>query len=172
MPRDFSRSALACELATAPSMRLLIFASSSMKKLAAEPVPTPTMASSTTYLIASRATAGFNSSWVIEFSAFRLRFFGQVQIGDAAQRQLRREERRFRQRRMGMNAKADVLHVGAHFQRQHQFGDQLAGGHADDAGAEDALGRLVVEQLGHTFIAADRQGSAACGPGKTRLVVG
>ena len=36
-----------------------------MKKLAVEPEPTPIHASSTTYLIASRATACFSSSWVI-----------------------------------------------------------------------------------------------------------
>src|SRR3990172_301772 len=155
MPWALRRSALACELATAPSIRPLIFASSSMKQFAVEPVPTPTMASSTTYLIASRATACFSSSWVIERSRFLLGFLRQIQIGDAAQRHFGGEERRLRQRRGRVNGEADVLHVGAPFPRQHQFGDQFAGVDADDAGAEYAFRALVVEQLGHTFIAAD-----------------
>jgi hypothetical protein len=46
-------------------MRFLILPSSSMKKLAVVPEPTPIQASSTTYLIASRATACLSSSWVM-----------------------------------------------------------------------------------------------------------
>ena len=65
MPWPFSRSAVFTELATAPLIRCLIFASSSMKKFAVDPEPTPITASSTTYLIASRATACFCSSCVI-----------------------------------------------------------------------------------------------------------
>ena len=41
MPCAFSRSAVLTELATAPLIRCLIFASSSMKKFAVEPEPTP-----------------------------------------------------------------------------------------------------------------------------------
>src|ERR1039457_2776217 len=149
MPRAFSRSAVFCELATAPSIRFFIFASSSMKRSAVEPVPTPTMAPSITYLIASFATVCFSSSWVIGVSKFLLRFLRCVQVGDAPQRHLGGEEGRFRERRMRMDGEADVLHVRAHLQCEHQLGDQLAGVHADNAGAEYALGRLVVEQLGH-----------------------
>ena len=61
MPCAFSRSAVRTELATAPRMRPLIFASSSMKKSVVEPVPTPIHASSSTYRIASRAAAAFCS---------------------------------------------------------------------------------------------------------------
>src|SRR4029077_17448043 len=65
MPCAFSRSADFTELDTVPLIRCLIFASSSMKRLAVEPEPMPIHASSTTYLIAARATACFCSSWVI-----------------------------------------------------------------------------------------------------------
>src|SRR5258708_30971965 len=61
----FRRSAVLTELATAPLNRCLIFASSSMKKFAVEPEPTPIHALSTTCLIASRATACLSSSWVM-----------------------------------------------------------------------------------------------------------
>jgi hypothetical protein len=44
---------VASELATAPSIEPLIFANSSMKKFAVEPVPTPIMVSGTTYSIAA-----------------------------------------------------------------------------------------------------------------------
>jgi len=54
-------SALASDAATAPSMRPLIVASASMKKLTVEPEPTPTTLSSTTYFSAACATAFFNS---------------------------------------------------------------------------------------------------------------
>jgi hypothetical protein len=50
--------------ATAASIFPLMWANSSMKKLAVEPVPTPMMPAGT-YSIAARATACFNSSWVI-----------------------------------------------------------------------------------------------------------
>ena len=59
MPAAFSRAALASELDTAASMRPLILASSSMKKLAVEPVPTPMTASGGTCAMAARAAARF-----------------------------------------------------------------------------------------------------------------
>src|SRR5690348_15160569 len=65
MPQPFRRALDFSELDTAPLMRPLILASSSMKKLAVVPDPTPTHESVTTYLIASRATACLSSSWVI-----------------------------------------------------------------------------------------------------------
>src|SRR5438128_3317888 len=54
-----SRLALASELATAPLMRPRIAASASMKKFTVEPVPTPTIMSSFTYLTAASAAAFF-----------------------------------------------------------------------------------------------------------------
>ncbi len=65
-----------------------------------------------------------------------------------------------------MDGKPDVFHVRSHFQRQHCLGDQLAGVHADDAGAQDAA-RLRIEQyLGHAFFAADGQRAPRCRPGE------
>ncbi|MOA62953.1 hypothetical protein D3C78_1885270 [compost metagenome] len=60
MPIAFRRSVLATELDTAPLMRPLILASSSMKKLTVLPVPTPTMQSSGTNLMACCATSCFS----------------------------------------------------------------------------------------------------------------
>src|SRR5512135_1697511 len=65
MPCFFRRSALASDAATAPSMRPLIAARASMNRLTVEPEPTPTTASSTTYLRAASATCFLSSSWVI-----------------------------------------------------------------------------------------------------------
>ncbi len=48
MPSSLRRPAVASELATAPLMRCLILPSSVMKKLAVEPLPTPTTQSSGT----------------------------------------------------------------------------------------------------------------------------
>ena len=59
MPCAFNRAAVRSELATAPSMRFLIFASSSMKKLAVDPVPTPAG-----IVIKSAAVADFHLSAV------------------------------------------------------------------------------------------------------------
>ena len=38
-----------------------------------------------------------------------------------------------------MDRQLEVGGVGAHLDREHAFGDQLAGAGADDADAEDAL---------------------------------
>ncbi len=57
------------------------------------------------------------------------------QIGDRAVLDLRPEEHRLRQRRVGVDGQAEVLGVGAHLQRQYRLGDELAGVDADDAGA-------------------------------------
>jgi hypothetical protein len=47
-----------------------------------------------------------------------------------------------------VDRQADVLHVGAHLERVHGLGDQLAGIDADDPGAEQAVGARLDEQLG------------------------
>ncbi len=70
MPFSSRRFAVATELATAPSIRSLIVANSSMKKFAVDPVPTPIIVSGTTYLSAALATSIFISSWVIFCSMF------------------------------------------------------------------------------------------------------
>ncbi len=61
MPCLFSRSALASDAATAPSMRPLIVASASMNRLTVEPEPTP-ITPSCAYFSAACATARFCSS--------------------------------------------------------------------------------------------------------------
>ena len=73
------------------------------------------------------------------------RALGHVQVGDRALGHLGGEADRLRQRRVGVDREADVLGVGAHLEREHGLGDQLAGVDADDAGAEHAP-RLGVEQ--------------------------
>ncbi len=80
MPCFFRRSAVATDEATAASMRPLMWASSSMKKLAVEPVPTPMMPAGT-YSMAARAVACFISSWVI---MMRFVLLGFVVWGQAA----------------------------------------------------------------------------------------
>src|SRR3989338_2383312 len=79
MPCPRKRFAEASELATAPRILCLILANSSMKKLAVEPVPTPTMLSNGTYSIAACATARFKSSWLIMLCApFQYYSFGII----------------------------------------------------------------------------------------------
>ena len=55
---------------------------------------------------------------------------------------------------MGVDGQADVGGVGAHLDGQGGLGDQLAGVGADHAGADEALVRLVEQQLGHALAAA------------------
>ena len=57
MPSFLRRSAEAFELATVPSILCLIVANASMKKLAVEPVPMPTVVPACTYCSAASAAA-------------------------------------------------------------------------------------------------------------------
>src|SRR5258708_39905489 len=87
----------------------------------------------------------------IEMTALRFIFFawastfGDVQIRQRAVEGFRSKRDRFRQRGMGVNGQADVGGIGAHFDRQCHFGDQVAGIGADDARADNAAA-LLVEQ--------------------------
>src|SRR5258708_27317884 len=65
MLRLSRRLALASELATVVLMRARYAPSASMKKLTVEPVPTPMVASSSTYLSAACAAAFFCASWLM-----------------------------------------------------------------------------------------------------------
>src|SRR5258708_12655964 len=65
MVRLSRRLALASELATVVLMRARYAPSASMKKLTVEPVPTPMVASSSTYLSAACAAAFFCASWLM-----------------------------------------------------------------------------------------------------------
>ena len=42
---------------------------------------------------------------------------------------------------------------------------------ADDAAADDAVGRIIEQQLGHALVAPERQRASAGGPGEAALVV-
>src|SRR5258706_9654043 len=118
----FKRSAVLTELATAPLNRCLIFESSSMKKFAVEPEPTPIHALSTTYLIASRATACFSSSWVMDTAVLLLS--RRWQIGANTLVGLGGEAHRFTKCGMRMDGPADIHTIRAHFDRQRDFADQ------------------------------------------------
>ena len=61
----------------------------------------------------------------------------------------------------GWMVSADVGGVGAHLDGQGGLGDQVAGVGADDAAADDPLGGLVEQHLGHALVAAQRQRPAA-----------
>src|SRR5260221_14284848 len=74
----------------------------------------------------------------------------------------------FRQRRVRMDGHRHVLGRGAHFDREHPLGDELARARAADAHAEHALGFRIDDELGDTVGAADRDGAAGGAPGKLR----
>ena len=77
------------------------------------------------------------------------------QVGDGALGHLGREADRLRQRRVRVDRERDVLRVGAHLDREHGLGDQLAGVGADDARAEDAVGLGLEQELRQPVGAAD-----------------
>ena len=69
----------------------------------------------------------------------------------------------------GVDGEPDVLGVGAHLQRQHSLGDQLAGVGADDGGAQQPPRALVEDQLGHAFVARQSRARDRWRPRGTRL---
>ena len=75
------------------------------------------------------------------------------------------------QGRVRVDGEPDVGGVGAHLDGQRGLGDQVAGVGADDAAADDPVGGLVEEHLGHALVAAERQRAAAGGPGEHALAV-
>src|SRR4029450_13458315 len=74
-------------------------------------------------------------------------------------------------RGVGVDGEADVGGVGAHLDGQGGIGDQLAGVGADGGGADEAVGGLVEQQLGHALVAPEGQGTAAGRPGEGALAV-
>ena len=62
---------------------------------------------------------------------------------------------------MRVDGVADVRRIGAHLDGQRNLRDQVAGMHADDGAADDAMGFLVEDQLGEAFAAADADRAAA-----------
>ena len=87
-------------------------------------------------------------------SLFLLR---RVQVRDGAFEHLCGEGDGFRQRGMGMDGESYVLGVRAHFYGVGDLGDEVAGVGADDAGADDALGFIIEDQLGQALAAAQAQ---------------
>ena len=64
----------------------------------------------------------------------------------------------------GWIVRADVGGVGAHLDRERDLADQVAGVRADDAAADDAVRRLVEQQLGEALVAAVGDRAARRGP--------
>src|SRR5690606_19183286 len=95
-----------------------------------------------------------------ERAATSLLLLRQVEVGDGAVVDLGRHRHRLAQGRVRMDGVADVLDLAAHLDRQRRLGDQLAGVHADDPGADDPAGRLVEHQLGEALGARQADGPA------------
>ena len=75
------------------------------------------------------------------------------------------------QGRVGVDGEADVGGVRPHLDREPGLGHELAGIRADDAAAQQAVGRLVEQELGHALVAAQRQRAARGRPGEDALAV-
>ena len=133
MPWPFRRSAVATELATAPLMCVLISASSSMKKFAVDPLPTPTYG--IRHDVLDRLAGDLLFLLVLRHAFLRTR----RQVGADALERFRGQSDRLAECRMRMNRLADVDRIGAHFHREREFADQVAGMRADDAAADDAM---------------------------------
>src|SRR6185295_19304934 len=96
---------------------------------------------------------------------------GQVEVGDGAFEGFGGYADGLGERGVGVDGEADVGGVGAHFDGERGFGDQVTGGRADDAAADHLLRRRVEEHLGGALVAAEGQGPTACGPGEDALAV-
>ena len=88
-----------------------------------------------------------------------LLFARRRQIGAAPMRHFRRHADALAQRGMRVNRLADIDRVGAHFYRQGDLADHVAGVGADHAAAQDLavavrFGAVVEQQLGETLVAA------------------
>jgi hypothetical protein len=62
----------------------------------------------------------------------------------------------FAKGRVRMDGAADVDRVGAHFDREGDFADQVTGVGADDATTDDAMRLLIEQQFRGAFVAAVR----------------
>ena len=85
-----------------------------------------------------------------------------------------RQTDRLAQRGVRVDGFADVYGVGAHFDRQRDFADQIAGVAPDDAAAQDAavasgFGAVVEQQLGEALLAAVGQGAPGSAPREQAL---
>ena len=117
---------------------------------------------------------GINSNAVLAFSASGKHFqtisrratevfkrqtllflFRNIQVGNRPLEHLRGKGDGLGQGGMGMDGEADVGGIRAHFYGVGDFGDEFAGVGADDAGADDAFGFVVEDQLGDALAAAE-----------------
>lgn len=72
----------------------------------------------------------------------------------------------FAQGGVGVDGFADVYGVAAHFYGQADFADEVAGIHADDGAAQEAVGGAVEEEFCKTFFGSVGDGAAAGCPGE------
>jgi len=63
---------------------------------------------------------------------------------------------------MRMNRLADIDCIGAHFHRECDFGDEIAGVRADDAAADHPVSRFIEQQFGEAFVASVGDGASRC----------
>src|SRR3954452_19398529 len=73
--------------------------------------------------------------------------FGPIDVRRLAEEHLGRLHHRLAERRMRMDGELEIGRVRAHFDRQHAFGDELAGAGTDQADAEEAFRCRVDDQL-------------------------
>src|SRR4029077_11430684 len=122
MPCFFKRSTLASDAATAPSILFFIEARASMNLNTVEPEPTPTTASCTTCLSASRVTSSLgsfcvfaSSEWPVGRRAPRAQSLFLRRQGDTdALVEIAAHADRLAEGRMRMDGLADVGCVRAH----------------------------------------------------------
>ena len=111
--------------------------------------------------------AGPIAMWLTTRARARgLFLFRDVEIGDRPGENFGGHADGLGQRRMRVDRLADVFGIAAHFDRQRDFGDQVARVRPDDAAADDPLRLLVEDQLGDAFIASERKRAAAGRPRK------
>ena len=96
---------------------------------------------------------------------------GEVEVGDGAFEGFGGHADGLGQGGVGVDGEADVGGVGAHLDGQGGLGDQLAGVGADGGGADETVGGLVEQELGHALVAAKGEGAAAGRPWEGALAV-
>jgi hypothetical protein len=94
---------------------------------------------------------------------------GRDEIGDGPLEHLGRHGDRLRQRGMRVNGEADVMGIGAHLDRESCFRDQVASIWSNDATTNDAIGRLIEQDLGDPFVAPSERDRPDAAQGNTPL---
>ena len=70
-----------------------------------------------------------------------------------------------------MNGFANIHWIAAHFDRETNFADQIAGASPDDATAENTVVGFVEQKLGEAFVATIGDSPAGRGPWENCLAV-